>query len=164
MSETMLEPIRSSIGVGVPTELAFDIFVKDIGCWWPIAYTFGEDQFETAEIEPRAGGRWFERNLEGAETDWGEVRAFEAGWRLVLSFAVGPERNPEPPDKASELEIRFKQASGGTRLELEHRDFERHGKGADKLRAGMASRQGWPLILASYAREIRCRNGPLPPA
>jgi uncharacterized protein YndB with AHSA1/START domain len=152
-----IEPVRCSIGVAAPPDEAFRRFVRDIGRWWPLPYTFSEDRFETAEIEQRAGGRWFERNLEGAETSWGEVRVFEPAHRLVLAFGVSPQRQPVPPDKQSEVEIRFEPASGGTRVEVEHREFERHGAGADQLRQGMASRQGWPLILASFARELRGR-------
>jgi uncharacterized protein YndB with AHSA1/START domain len=155
MIERGLQPIRCAIGVaGTPADV-FDRFVRTLGRWWPLPYTYAEDLFETAEIEAHAGGRWFERSLDGSETDWGEVRAFEPGRRLVLSYAVSPLRAPEPPERASEVEIRFAPASNGTRLELEHRDFGKHGEGADRLREGMASRQGWPLILASFAREAR---------
>jgi len=150
-----IEPIRCSIGVGVPPEQAFEIFVRDLGRWWPIPYTYGEDQFETAEIEPHVGGRWFETKLDGSREDWGEVRAFASGRSLILSFNIGPDRKPEPPERHSEVAIRFLPASGGTRVELEHRDLARHGEGAARLRQGMASPQGWPLILASYARETR---------
>jgi uncharacterized protein YndB with AHSA1/START domain len=153
-----MEPVRCSIDVSLPPERAFSLFVDGIGRWWPLPYTFGEDRCETAAIEPRAGGRWFERNLEGAETSWGEVRAFEPPERIVLSFAISPSRQPDPPERASEVELRFAPASGGTCVELEHRDFERHGEGGEKLREGMASRQGWPLILASFAREARYRG------
>jgi uncharacterized protein YndB with AHSA1/START domain len=157
MDRPALQPIRCSIGVAVPPDDAFRLFVENIGRWWPLPYTFGEDQFETAEIEPRAGGRWFERDLDGAETAWGEVRAFEPGRRLVLSYGVSPQRQPAPPAKQSEVEIRFEPTSGGARIEVEHRDFGKHGEGAERLREGMASRQGWPLILASFARELRER-------
>lgn len=163
MAMDKIEPIRCSIGVSAPRELAFEIFVNDIGRWWPLAYSWGEDQFETASIEPRAGGRWFETGLDGSQADWGEVRAFEPSRSLVLSFNVSPQRRPEPPERQSEIAIRFLPASGGTRVELEHRDLARHGDGAETLREGMASRQGWPLILASFARETRHsgRNRPL---
>jgi uncharacterized protein YndB with AHSA1/START domain len=150
-----IEPIRCSIGVGVAPERAFEIFVGDFGRWWPIAYTYGEDQFENAAIEDRVGGRWFETKLDGSREDWGEVRGFARGRSLILSFNVSAERKPEPPERHSEVAIRFLPASGGTRLELEHRDLEKHGAGAAKLRHGMASPQGWPLILACYARETR---------
>jgi uncharacterized protein YndB with AHSA1/START domain len=150
-----IEPVRCTIGVSVPPETAFDIFVGDIGRWWPIAYTYSEDQFETAAIDDRVGGRWYETKLDGSEAEWGEVRAFAPGRSLILSFNVGPDRKPQAPAQHSEVAIRFLPASGGTRVELEHRDLAKHGKDADKLRQGMASPQGWPLILASFARETR---------
>jgi len=155
MATDGIEPIRCAIGVSAPPERAFEIFVTEIGRWWPLAYTWGEDQFETAAIEGRAGGRWFETDLDGGESDWGNVRAFEPGRCLILSFNVSPERQPEPPERQSEVAVRFIPASGGTRVELEHRDLARHGKGAERLRDGMASRRGWPLILASFARQAR---------
>jgi uncharacterized protein YndB with AHSA1/START domain len=155
MTSDTIDPIRCSIGVNALPERAFEIFAHDIGRWWPIAYSWGEDQFETATIEQHAGGRWFETDLDGGEADWGEVRAFEPGRCLVLSFNVSPERKPEPPERQSEVTIRFLPASGGTRVELEHRDLARHGEGAARLREGMASPQGWPLILASFGREVR---------
>jgi len=73
----------------------------------------------------------------------------------VLAFAIGPDRQPAPRGTASELEVRFLPAPTGTRLELEHRDLDRHGEGAEKLRAGMDSPQGWPLILADLRRALR---------
>jgi uncharacterized protein YndB with AHSA1/START domain len=150
-----LPPIRASVTVGLPLRRAFDLFVA-IGRWWPLAYTYAGDQFDTAEIEPLTGGRWFERALDGRETAWGLVRAFAPPERIVLSFAVSPTRTPEPPERASEVEVRFRaEGAGRTRLDLEHRDFARHGKGAREMRDGMDSRQGWPLILASYARAAR---------
>jgi uncharacterized protein YndB with AHSA1/START domain len=155
MSDVTTDPVRCSVDVGAPPERAFAIFVEAIGRWWPIPYTYSEDQFATAEIEGRAGGRWFEMKLDGSRENWGAVRAFEPGRRIVLSFNVSPQRKPEPPERESEVEIRFAPDGEGTRLELEHRDFSKHGEGAEMLRAGLASPQGWPLILASFAREMR---------
>lgn len=155
MADEAIEPIRCTIGVSAAPDKAFRIFTRDIGKWWPLPYTWSEDQFETAVIEDHAGGRWYEIGLDGVESDWGAVRAFEPGDALVLSFNVSPERTPEPPERQSEVAIRFVPASGGTRIELEHRDLARHGEKAATLREGMASRHGWPLILASYARAVR---------
>jgi uncharacterized protein YndB with AHSA1/START domain len=158
MPEPALEPVRKHVIVEIPPDRAFAIFADEIGSWWPTPYTYAEDQFETAAIEPRAGGHWYERAQGGAETSWGEVRAYEPPRRLVLSFAIGPARAPEPPDKASEVEVRFEPAGErGTRVELEHRDFGRHGAVAEQLRNGMDSHQGWSLILAAYARAA-CRR------
>jgi uncharacterized protein YndB with AHSA1/START domain len=159
MPAATLEPVRKEVSVGLPPDRAFALFADGLGRWWPTPYTYAGDKFETAAIEPRAGGRWYERARGGAETSWGEVRAYEPGRRLVLSFAISPARAPEPPEKASEVEIRFEpEGPAATRVALEHRDFERHGTGAATLRNGMDSGQGWPLILASYERAARERG------
>lgn len=152
---TAVSPLRADITVDAPPDRAFDAFTGEIGRWWPLAYTYAGVDLDTAVMEPRVGGLWFERNRAGEETAWGEVRAYEPPSRLVLSFAVGADRQPEPEERASEVEIRFVPDGRGTRLELEHRDFERHGEGGEKLRDGLASPQGWPLILADFGRYMR---------
>lgn len=151
----MIAPLRASITVDVPPDRAFGAFTGELGRWWPLAYTYAGAELDTAVIEPRAGGLWLERNRAGEETAWGEVRAWQPPSRLVLSFAVGADRAPEPEERASEVEILFLPEGSGTRIELEHRDFEKHGDGAERLREGMGSPQGWPLILADCARYMR---------
>ncbi|MGO1074328.1 SRPBCC family protein [Inquilinus sp. CA228] len=152
---TALSPIQAGITVDAPPERAFEAFTAELGRWWPLAYTYAQAELDTAVIEPKPGGLWFERDRAGQETAWGEVRAYEPPSRLVLSFAVSPDRAPEPEERASEVEIHFLAEGSGTRIELEHRDFERHGDGAGRLREGMASPGGWPLILADFARYLR---------
>lgn len=154
-----IAPILCSIEIDVPPEAAFRHFVEQIGRWWPLPYTWSGDRFERAAIEASAGGRWGETDIDGTEAEWGEVRIFEPGL-LVLSFNISPERRPEPPERQSEVSIRFLAAGDGrTLLELEHRDLAKHGEGAAALRQGMASPQGWPMILASFRREMRYASG-----
>jgi uncharacterized protein YndB with AHSA1/START domain len=145
-------PVKAGVTVSAPVEHAFSVFVDRITDWWPKAYTFSQDAVTQIVIEPRVGGHWYETDLRGRRLDWGEVRAFEKERRLVLSWAVSAERTQEPPERASEVEVRFRAAAPRlARVELEHRDFERHGAGAEILRRGMASNQGWPYILRQYA-------------
>jgi uncharacterized protein YndB with AHSA1/START domain len=149
------DQIAHHVVVEASTGSAFDAFTMQLGAWWPLAYTFSEAKFADAGIEPGAGGVWFERNEAGEKLSWGEVRTFTPGERLVLAFAIGADRKAVPNAEASEVEVRFVAvAPGQTRVELEHRDFARHGEGAEKLRAGMDSAQGWPLILAELRRWI----------
>jgi len=148
-----IERITHSIVLPAGAAAVFDVFAKDLGNWWPLAYTFSGPDFAGAGIEPRVGGVWFERNTSGVSVPWGEVRAYEPGARLVLAFGIGPDRKPASNEAASEVEVRFTPATAGrTRVEIEHRDFARHGDAADVLRAGMDSPQGWPLILAELKR------------
>jgi len=152
------DPITHQVVVKAGTAGAFDAFTADLGAWWPLAYTFSGVDFVDAAIEPRAGGVWFERNQAGEKLSWGEVRDYTPGARLVLAFAIGADRKPVSNDAASEVEVRFLAAGPGqTRVELEHRDFARHGKDSETLRAGMDSPQGWPLILAELRRWIQAR-------
>jgi uncharacterized protein YndB with AHSA1/START domain len=145
-------PIVHRVEVDLPPERAFELFT-DLWAWWPLAYTFAEGRCSAAWVEPRPGGRWLERDEDGRELPWGDVRACEPGRRLVLGFAIGADRQPVPFDRASEIEVRFAPAGGGrSTVEVEHRDLARHGNGAVELRAGMDSPQGWPLILAELRR------------
>lgn len=36
-------------------------------------YHLGEAEYAEAVIEPREGGRWFERSTDGSECDWGRL-------------------------------------------------------------------------------------------
>lgn len=152
--------IRHEITLAVAAETAFEVFADHLGDWWPLAYTFSGPEFETARVEVQTGGRWYERTRAGQELSWGDVRAYERGRRLVLGFGIGPDRKPAPPERSSEVEVRFEQSGvAQTRVTVEHRGFERHGEGAQVLREGMDSpQQGWPVILAELSREIRVRS------
>jgi uncharacterized protein YndB with AHSA1/START domain len=152
-----LRPITHSVVVDAPAEAAFRIFTEQLGDWWPLAYTFSAAAFQDAVVEPRVGGRWLERDRDGREQPWGDVVTFDPGRRVVLKFGIGPDREPVPRDRSSEVEVRFVPSARAreTRVEVEHRDFERHGEGAEGLRANLSSPQGWPLILAELRRGVR---------
>ncbi|WP_158278065.1 SRPBCC family protein [Caulobacter endophyticus] len=151
----MAQPIISEITVEALPAEAFARFVGDMGRWWPMAYSRGGARFVTVHVEPVAGGTWFEVDSDGAESPWGDVRAYDPGHRLVVGFNVASDRGVEPLERQSEVEFRFEPAGEGTRVTVEHRNLDRHGDGAEAIRQGMASDHGWPLILASFARELR---------
>jgi len=43
--------------------------------------------------------------------------------------------------------------SPSTRVNLEHRYFERHGAGADRMRDAISSEGGWGMLLQLFARK-----------
>jgi uncharacterized protein YndB with AHSA1/START domain len=146
------DAVRHGVTVPASPEEAFAAFTERMAEWWPRAYTWAEDAIDAVVVEPRAGGRWYERDAAGAEQAWGSVRAWDAPRRIVLAWRVSPTRTQEPPERASEVEARFVPADGDTRVELEHRHFAAHGaQAADGYRDAMASPQGWPLILDRFA-------------
>ncbi len=149
-------PVQAWVVVALPLDDAFDLFAQGIGRWWPRAYAHGGDGFVTMTIEAVPGGRWFERNLEGQEWDWGEVRDFDPSRRIVVSLAVNPLRLSEPPGHTSEVEFRFEPAGRmRTRVVVVHHDFAAQDEDAERLREALASRQGWSFILAAYAGAAR---------
>src|SRR4030088_1264191 len=87
-------------------------------------------------VEPRNGGRWHEQDEDGSECDWGTVLLYEPPRRLVLSWHLNGDFEFVPDfARASEVEVRFiSEHPGKTKVELEHRYFERHGESGDRLR------------------------------
>lgn len=150
----MPDAIVHAVTVPASADDAFAAFTGRMAEWWPPEYTWSEAALAHIAMEPRAGGRWYERDTRGAEQAWGTVRAWEPPRSVVLSWQISPARLPEPdPSRASEIEVRFTaDGAGATRVEVEHRGFARHGEEvADAYRAGMDSPQGWPAILARFA-------------
>jgi len=156
----VIEPIRERVTVSGSPDDAFAAFTDGFGRWWPRAVSWSGDVLESIGIEPRVGGFLWERGPHGFRADFGRVQAWEPPHRLVFSWQVGPGRAPEPnPTRASEVEVRFRSVGDGrTRVELEHRRFERHGTGAAAYRKGMASGAGWPAILSAYAAALQRRS------
>lgn len=104
-----------------------------------------------AIIEPRVGGRWYERGEDGSECDWGKVLAWEPPSRLLLAWQLDARFRYDAA-VATEVEVRFiADGPNATRVELEHRCLERLGKEAEALREKVASPGGWPLLLERFA-------------
>jgi uncharacterized protein YndB with AHSA1/START domain len=142
-----------AIAVPLPPGAAFRRFTEEMGAWWPPEYTWAQQTLDTIVVEPREGGRCYERGPHGFSCDWGRVVECEPPQRLLFTWQISPQRVPQPdPDRASVVEVRFSaDGDSATRVELEHRDFERHGEGAESYRAAMDSPQGWPLLLERFA-------------
>jgi len=147
----MIEPVRETTTVPVARSEAFAAFVERLGSWWPPSYTWSGDVLDLIAIEPRAGGRCFERGPHGFEVDWGRVVSYEPSSRLAFTWQISPRREPVPdPARSSEVEVSFTEDGEGTRVELVHDHFGRHGEGAADYREAMASGQGWAYLLGCY--------------
>jgi uncharacterized protein YndB with AHSA1/START domain len=143
-----IAPIVKSVIVKPPPARAFDLFAAQMGRWWPSARTPGKTPAVDVVVEPRAGGRWFERDADGVETLWGEVLAYEPPERLLLGWKLDANFTYDPK-LLMEVEITFSLASGGgTAVRLEHRQLERLGADAERFAARI--NQGWPERLAEY--------------
>ena len=116
-------------------------------------------------MEPRVGGRWYERDVEGKPDDWGKVLAWDPPHRVAFSWHVGPGHDqpdwvcdPDPA-KASEVEIRFTAEGPETTLvELAHSKLERHGEGYEQLRAIFDGPGAWMTFWSCTRRRRRERE------
>lgn len=149
--------VRKTITVDADQQRAFDVFTARHGTWWPATYHIGTADYETAVIEPFAGGRWFERGVDGSECDWGRVLVWEPPHRLVLSWQISADWKFDP-GFITEVDVRFEAlATNQTRVSLEHRRFDRYGGRAAEMRAIFDSGgepeapQGWAGILKEFA-------------
>jgi uncharacterized protein YndB with AHSA1/START domain len=149
--------VRKSVTVDADRERAFDVFTARHGTWWPSTYHIGTSAYRTAVIEPFVGGRWFERGVDGAEADWGKVLVWDPPQRLVLAWQITPDFQFDP-DLVTEIDVRFEAIGPNqTRVELEHRYFDRFGARAAEMRAIFDSGgvpgapQGWAGILREFA-------------
>jgi uncharacterized protein YndB with AHSA1/START domain len=138
------EVVRRTITVAVSQQRAFEVFTAQLGTWWPKEYSIGAADMADFVMEPKAGGRWYEVGVDGKECDTGWVKAFEPPDRLTLAWHLNESWQYDPdPAHASEVEVRFvADGEALTRVELEHRGFERHGGGADSVRGVVESPQG----------------------
>jgi hypothetical protein len=152
MTRTTIAPVTKTVTVHVTPEKAFEVFTARFGDWWPLAthHTASED-VETAQIEPKVGGRWFERGVNGTETMWGYVTAWEPPDRLVLAWHLNLDFQFDP-DVASEVEVTFvANDATTTTVTLAHRNLEVYGDGAPTLRTAIDGEGGWGVILQGFA-------------
>jgi uncharacterized protein YndB with AHSA1/START domain len=144
---------RHEVTVDAPIERAFSVFTDEFGTFKPREHNMlGVDIAETV-FEPRVGGHIYDRGVDGSECRWARVLAYEPPDRVVFSWDISPRWQLETdPDQASEVEVRFiAESDGRTRVELEHRNLDRHGAGWEAVREGVDSEGGWPLYLRRYA-------------
>ncbi len=149
-------PVRTSIVVEASQERAFEVFTAEIGSWWPADKHILAGELAEMEFEPRVGGRIIDRAVDGSESCWARVLAYEPPDRLVFSWDISLRWQIESDaDKTSEVEVRFiAEGEERTRVELEHRALERHGEGWEAMRDAVGSPNGWGDGLRSFAAYL----------
>src|SRR4029453_8370649 len=152
-AQTDPNTLRKVFSVRVPPIVAWGGFTEKMGTWGPLAtHKIGKGKGVGRVIEPRVGGRWYERGEDGSTCDWGRVLAWEPPSRLMLSWGISADWQYDPNLK-TEVEIRFiAEGKDGTPAELEHRSLDRYGERRDQMRGIFDSEGGWSGLLASFAR------------
>jgi uncharacterized protein YndB with AHSA1/START domain len=147
---------RAAIVVDAPVDHAFRVFTEEFDRIKPRDHTILGAAIAESVFEPRVGGRLYDRGVDGSESSWGRVLAFEPPNRVVFSWDISPQWQLESdPERTSEVEVRFiPESADRTRVELEHRNLDRHGDGWEGIREGVSGEGGWPLYLQRFADLI----------
>ena len=154
MNEADESVVRRQIVVDAPIARAFAVFTERFGDFKPPEHNLLGAEISVTVFEPRVGGHIYDRAVDGSECHWARVLVFEPPDRVVFSWDISPYWQIESDlNHSSEVEVRFvAESPQRTRLELEHRNIDRHGPGWEGVRDGVGDDQGWPLYLARYAR------------
>lgn len=147
-----LPPLRRTVTVPLSLPEAFDLFVRRLPEWWPLATrSVGLEQAASCHVEAHLDGRLFERSVGGEESTWGRFRVFEPPSRVIFSWHPGLTEA-----SATEVEVTFEAEHASARItavHLEHRDWERLGERASFVRGLFAG--GWGGVLARFEALAR---------
>jgi uncharacterized protein YndB with AHSA1/START domain len=140
-----MEPLELRFRVACPPERAFALWTAETSRWWPHGHSVSGAAGLSVIFEPCVGGRIFERTPAGEEHDWGEVLAWEPPRRLAYLWHLRFDRAD-----ATEVEVTFAAAAGGTDVSIVHRGWERLGaKGPERRKR---NRKGWAGVTGHYRR------------
>jgi uncharacterized protein YndB with AHSA1/START domain len=153
-------PVKKSVVVKADVERSFSAFTSRIGKWWPRTHSIGSTPLADVIIEPRVGGRWYERSGDGSECEWGKVLAWDPPGSLILAWQLDGDWKYNP-SLVLEVEVTFTALEAGvTRVDLEHRNLERYGDRAAEVREKIGSDRGWLGILRSFAADTEAAFPP----
>lgn len=142
----MLDPIIKTIEVPCSQAKAFEVFVSEMGAWWPLdkrsmSMQGGGKPAKSLRIDPKQGGKIVEIGHDDTEHHWGTIKSYDPHDSLSMDFHMGL-----PAENASLVEVRFTALEGDrTRVELTHGNWEAFGDMAEMMRGGYGS--GWVIIF-----------------
>jgi hypothetical protein len=144
-------PVEKSIQVPCAPDRAFRAFTAEMGQWWPLStHSVAQGQARDVTIEPRLGGRIFETDTAGGESEWGQVLEWAPPHRFTMSWHPG-----RAAESGQVVELRFAAEGAGTRVTLVHRGWEKLGAAARTTRDSYDS--GWGSVLAGHYADF-CRR------
>ena len=137
--------IRKSIHVARPVDVAFKVFAEEMSGWWPLhdGFAYAGDKAKDIIVEGREGGRFYERATDGEEFDIGTVVVWDPPSRMVITWSQDDWAAP------TEVEVAFAPDRDGTRVDLEHRGWDRVGARGAEGQTGWDD--GWDFVLSKYA-------------
>ena len=160
MTSTTDTTVNKAVVVNVPIDEAFRGFTDRFGDFKPAEHNLLSSPITETVFEGRVGGHIYDRAEDGSECHWARILIFEPPTRVVFSWDIGPTWQLETNhDNTSEVEVRFTpEGRGVTRIDLEHRGFDRQGAGGEAMRIAVESPNGWGGILQLFAAEAEKTN------
>ena len=143
----MTEPLILEFDVASPPEHSFRVWTARIDTWWPADHTVSGRSDVEIILEPRLGGRIFERLPDGIEHDWGEVTIWDPPHRLGYLWHLRRDRAD-----ATDVVITFAAEGAGTRVGITHTGWERLGGEAEVWRD--RNRMGWTTLLPHFTAAV----------
>jgi uncharacterized protein YndB with AHSA1/START domain len=152
--------VRRAVVVEASVEKAFATFTDRFGDFKPREHNLLAAPITETVFEGHVGGHIYDRAVDGTECRWARVLVWEPPHRVVFSWDISPRWEiVTDPELASEVEVRFvAEGADRTRVELEHRNLDRHGPGWESVRDGVAGDEGWPLYLGRFADLLGVRS------
>jgi DNA-binding transcriptional ArsR family regulator len=155
--ETREIVVTKTVRVDAPLAVAFEVFIGQ--AWWPVAtHHLAHPAGVEVVLEPFQGGRWYERDADGIETDWGTVLAWQPPHRLLLTWQVSAEWTyEEDPGRGSQIEVTFTaEGPRTTSVSLAHRHLEGYGPESERMRRILDKKGGEPMeAFARYVADMR---------
>jgi uncharacterized protein YndB with AHSA1/START domain len=140
----VIEPLRLSYEIDCPPAHAFDVWTTRLSTWWPQGHSASGDPDTTARLEPRLGGRLYERTSDGTEIDWGEITVWEPPSRLGYLWHIKRARA-----QATEVQLTFVDLGDGrTRLDILHSGWE--ALGDEALTWRNSNTAGWNALIPNF--------------
>jgi hypothetical protein len=140
--------VTATVEVAVHPATAFAIFTQEIDRWWrpgPINWNDAHRAIGI-RIEPGVGGRWLEvyDATTGEGFECGHITVWEPGNRFVFLY-----RDAGHAIDNTEVEVRFEEIDGGTKVTLEHRGWEQVSADITDQKREI-KRWGWANILGWF--------------
>lgn len=153
-TQTAGTSVRASVLLAAPIAHAFMVFTEQMGTWWPPDHHILEGELSEMVFEPRVGGHIFDRATDDTESHWSRVLAYDPPHRLVFSWDISMQWQIETdPEHTSEVEVTFvAEGPSRTRVDLEHRKLDRHGRGWESMRDSVGGDEGWRKGLDAFEK------------
>jgi uncharacterized protein YndB with AHSA1/START domain len=148
--------VHHSIVIDAPIERAFRVFTEEMASWWPPDHHILDAPLAEMVVETQVGGRIYDVGADGSECQWARVLAYEPPTVFTFSWDINLQWQIETDhERTSEVEIRFTaEGERRTRVDLEHRNLDRHGGGWEEMRKAVGSPRGWGVGLERFAEAV----------